>query len=107
MPPQLGFVLSSAPASITPIAGLTSTGPLTWRATFSLPGGAGAQPENLSFTFQDEVYKKHAKVYDELADKIFKDLGEEKMAELNAKVDVEGQSAQQVAQKYLEDIGVL
>ena len=62
---------------------------------------------NLSFTFQDAVYKKHAKVYDELADKIFKDLDEEKMAELNAKVDVDGQPAKQVAQQYLEDIGVL
>jgi osmoprotectant transport system substrate-binding protein len=62
---------------------------------------------NLSFTFNDAVYKKHAKVYTELADKIFKGLDEEKMAELNAKVDVEGQSPQQVAQKYLEDIGVL
>jgi osmoprotectant transport system substrate-binding protein len=62
---------------------------------------------NLSFTFNDAVYKKHAKVYTELADKIFKGLDEEKMAELNAKVDVEGQSPQQVAQKYLEEIGVL
>jgi osmoprotectant transport system substrate-binding protein len=62
---------------------------------------------NLSFTFNDAVYKKHSKVYDELADKIFKDLDEEKMAELNAKVDVDGQSPKQVAQQYLEDIGVL
>ena len=62
---------------------------------------------NLSFTFNDAVYKKHAEVYTELADKIFKGLDEEKMAELNAQVDVEGQSAQQVAQKYLEEIGVL
>ena len=62
---------------------------------------------NLSFTFNDAVYKKHSKVYTELADKIFKDLDEEKMAELNAQVDVEGMSAQQVAQKYLEEIGVL
>jgi hypothetical protein len=52
VPPQLGFVLSSAPTSTTPITGLTSAGPLTWSATFSLPGGAGAQPENLSFAFQ-------------------------------------------------------
>ena len=62
---------------------------------------------NLSFTFNDAVYKKHPEVYTELADKIFKGLDEEKMAELNAQVDVEGQSPQQVAQKYLEEIGVL
>jgi osmoprotectant transport system substrate-binding protein len=62
---------------------------------------------NLSFTFNDAVYKKHSKVYTELADEIFKDLDEEKMAELNAQVDVEGMSPQQVAQKYLEEIGML
>jgi osmoprotectant transport system substrate-binding protein len=62
---------------------------------------------NLSFTFNDAVYKKNAKVYDELADAIFKDLDEKKMAELNAQVDVEGQPVKQVAQKYLEEIGML
>ena len=62
---------------------------------------------NLSFTFQNAVYKKNAEVYDELADTIFKDLDEEKMAELNAQVDVEGQPVEQVAEKYLEEIGVL
>ena len=62
---------------------------------------------NLSFTWQDAVYQKHAKTYDEIADEIFKPLDEDKMAELNAKVDVEGQSVKQVAQKYLEEIGVL
>ena len=49
---------------------------------------------NLSFTWQDAVYKKHAKTYDEIADEIFKGLDEEKMAELNAKVDVDGQPVQ-------------
>lgn len=62
---------------------------------------------NLSFTFQNDVYTKNAKVYDELADTIFKDLDEEKMAELNAQVDVEGQPVKQVAEKYLEEIGLL
>jgi len=62
---------------------------------------------NLSYTWQDAVYQKHAETYDELADKIFKGLSQEKMAELNAQVDIEGQSVQQVAQKYLEEIGVL
>lgn len=62
---------------------------------------------NLSFTWQDAVYEKHAKTYDKLADEIFKPLDEDKMAELNAKVDVEGQSVKQVAQQYLEEIGVL
>ena len=42
-----------------------------------------------------------------LADEIFADLDEEKMAELNAQVDVEGMPVEQVAKKYLEDIGLL
>ena len=62
---------------------------------------------NVSFTFRNEVYKEHAEVYDQLADDILADLDEEKMAELNAQVDVEGQPAEQVAESYLEDIGLL
>ena len=62
---------------------------------------------NLSFTWQEAVYQKHAETYKKLADEIFKDLDEDKMAELNALVDVEGQPVEQVAKKYLEDIGVL
>ncbi|KQT92014.1 hypothetical protein ASG49_08485 [Marmoricola sp. Leaf446] len=62
---------------------------------------------NLSFTWQDAVYQEHAETYKKLADEIFKDLDEEKMAELNALVDVEGQPVEQVAKKYLEDIGLL
>lgn len=52
VPPQFGFALSSNPATVTPITGLTSTGPLSWRATFPLPESAGTEPENLSFAFQ-------------------------------------------------------
>ncbi|ROR92836.1 glycine betaine ABC transporter substrate-binding protein [Nocardioides aurantiacus] len=62
---------------------------------------------NLSMTWQDAVYQEHAETYKTLADEIFKDLDEEKMAELNALVDVEGQPVEQVAKKYLEDIGLL
>ncbi len=62
---------------------------------------------NLSFTWQDAAYQEHAETYKKLADDIFADLDEEKMAELNAQVDVEGMPVQQVAQKYLEDIGLL
>jgi osmoprotectant transport system substrate-binding protein len=62
---------------------------------------------NLSFTFQNEVYQEHAEVYDELADAIFADLDEQKMAELNGQVDVDGQPVEQVATQYLEEIGML
>ncbi|WP_432477551.1 glycine betaine ABC transporter substrate-binding protein [Nocardioides sp. GXQ0305] len=62
---------------------------------------------NLSFTWQNAVYEEHAEVYDEIADTIFAELDEEKMAELNGLVDVEGQPVEQVATQYLEEIGML
>jgi osmoprotectant transport system substrate-binding protein len=62
---------------------------------------------NVSYTFRDEVYQENAKVYDELVDQILEPLDEEKMAELNAQRDVEGMPAEQVAENYLSEIGVL
>jgi osmoprotectant transport system substrate-binding protein len=62
---------------------------------------------NLSFTFQNAVYTENAEVYDELAATIFEGLDEEKMAELNAQVDVDGQPVEQVAEQYLEEIGMI
>jgi osmoprotectant transport system substrate-binding protein len=62
---------------------------------------------NLSFTFQNAVYTENAEVYDELAATIFEGLDETKMAELNAQVDVDGQPVEQVAEQYLEEIGMI
>ena len=62
---------------------------------------------NVSFTMNNDVYEANAEVYDELAETILADLDNEKMAELNAQVDVEGMPAERVAQTYLEDIGIL
>ncbi len=62
---------------------------------------------NASFTFQDAVYSANPDVYDELANKIFEPLDAAKMAELNAKVDVDGDSASKVAEDYLKEAGVL
>lgn len=62
---------------------------------------------NVSFTMENAVYEEHADVYDEIADTILADLDNDKMAELNALVDVEGQPAEQVAEQYLEDVGLL
>ena len=62
---------------------------------------------NSSFTMSNEIYEENAETYDEIADAIFADLDNEKMAELNAKVDVEGTPAERVAEQYLEDAGVL
>lgn len=58
---------------------------------------------NVSFTMLDTVYEKHAKVYAKLADEILKPLDNEKMAELNAKVDVDGTPADKVAEDYLKE----
>ena len=62
---------------------------------------------NVSFTMRNEAYEANAEVYDELSEKILADLDNEKMAELNAKVDIEGQPAKTVAEDYLKEIGVL
>ena len=62
---------------------------------------------NVSYTFRNEVYEKNAETYDQLAEEILSGLDNEKMAELNAKVDVEGMQAEQVAEDYLEEIGLL
>ena len=62
---------------------------------------------NVSFTMRNEVYDANADVYDELADTILADLDNEKMAELNALVDIEDQPAERVAEDYLKEIGLL
>jgi osmoprotectant transport system substrate-binding protein len=62
---------------------------------------------NASFTMNNDLYEANADVYDELADKIFTGLDNDKMAELNAQVDVEGNPAERVAEDYLKEIGVL
>lgn len=62
---------------------------------------------NVSFTMRNEVYDANADVYDELADTILADLDNEKMAELNATVDIGGEPAERVAEGYLEEIGIL
>jgi osmoprotectant transport system substrate-binding protein len=62
---------------------------------------------NVSYTYRNEVYSENSETYDQLAEEILADLDNEKMAELNAQVDVEGMQAQQVAEDYLKEIGVL
>ncbi|MGA8852136.1 MAG: glycine betaine ABC transporter substrate-binding protein [Aeromicrobium sp.] len=62
---------------------------------------------NVSFTMSDELYQANATVYDELTDSILAGLDNDKMAELNALVDVEGTPAERVAEDYLKEVGVL
>jgi osmoprotectant transport system substrate-binding protein len=61
---------------------------------------------NVSYTMRDQIYNAHPQVYDDLANKILEPLDEAKMAELNAKVDVDGESADKVAEEYLNSIGL-
>lgn len=62
---------------------------------------------NASYTWRDAAFEEHADVYSSLADKIFKSLDAEKMASLNAQVDVDGKKADDVAAAYLKEIGLL
>ena len=61
---------------------------------------------NVSYTMNNDVYQKHAAVYDDIVSKILAPLDNTKMAELNAKVDVDGQDASKVAGDYLSSIGL-
>ena len=62
---------------------------------------------NVSFLMNNDVYEANADVYDELTEKILSGLDNDKMAELNAKVDVDGTPAERVAEDYLKEAGVL
>jgi len=62
---------------------------------------------NVSYTFAGAVYDANAAVYDEIVTKILAGLDNEKMAELNANVDVDDIKADDVAKKYLKEIGLL
>ena len=62
---------------------------------------------NASYTWNNDVYMEHKDVYDQLASKILEPLDNEKMAELNAKVDVDGTPAERVAEDYLKEVGIL
>ena len=62
---------------------------------------------NVSYTWNDESFQAHADTYTEIVDAILAPLDNAKMAELNAQVDVEGEPAEDVAQQYLEEIGLL
>jgi osmoprotectant transport system substrate-binding protein len=62
---------------------------------------------NASYTMRNEVYEQAPDAFDQIATTIFEGLTQEKMAELNAQVDVDGQPAERVAEQYLEEVGLL
>jgi osmoprotectant transport system substrate-binding protein len=61
---------------------------------------------NLSYTWNADEFDAHAETYQALVDQILAPLDETKMASLNAQVDVEGESAEDVAAAYLQEIGI-
>jgi osmoprotectant transport system substrate-binding protein len=62
---------------------------------------------NVSYTFQNDVYEANAATYDEVVNAILEPLDEAKMQELNAMVDVDGEEYKDVAEGYLQEIGML
>ncbi|QYJ04039.1 hypothetical protein KUV85_17215 [Nocardioides panacisoli] len=62
---------------------------------------------NASFTMRNEVYEENPEAFDQIAETIWDNISQEKMAELNAQVDVEGMPRERVAEQFLEDVGLL
>lgn len=62
---------------------------------------------NVSFTWNDEHFQENAETYTEIVETILEPLDNEKMAELNAQVDVEGEDVADVAAAYLAEVGLL
>lgn len=63
-------------------------------------------PYNISATMKTPVYEKNAAAYDAVFDPIDSKLTDDKLTELNAKVDVDGMQPADVAKDFLKEIGV-
>jgi osmoprotectant transport system substrate-binding protein len=64
-------------------------------------------PYNIAPVMKTEVYTANAAKYDALFTPISQQLTDDKLIELNAKVDVEGEAPQDVARDFLTEIGVV
>ena len=62
---------------------------------------------NVSMTLDDEAYQQAPEDLTTISEKILNDLDNDKMAELNGKVDTDGQSLDQVAKDYLTSKGLI
>lgn len=60
---------------------------------------------NISMNIRDDKYQEAPEAFDAIADEILNGLSQEKMTELNARVSVDGEAADDVAADYLEEIG--
>ena len=61
---------------------------------------------NASYTWNADHFGENAETYQALVDQIFAPLDEAKMASLNFQVDIEDESAEDVAGAYLQEIGL-
>jgi osmoprotectant transport system substrate-binding protein len=64
-------------------------------------------PYNLAVTMRTEVYEENSEQFEELFGEISGELTDEKLTELNARVDVDGEDPRDVARDFLEEIGIL
>jgi osmoprotectant transport system substrate-binding protein len=62
---------------------------------------------NLAVTMRTEVYEENSEQYEELFGEISGELTDDKLSELNARVDVDGEDPRDVARDFLEEIGIL
>ncbi|MGB9374498.1 MAG: glycine betaine ABC transporter substrate-binding protein [Jiangellales bacterium] len=62
---------------------------------------------NLSYTWDDEFFQEHADVYEEVSLAIIEPLDQETMTDLNARVDIDGESREDVAEQFLVDNGII
>jgi osmoprotectant transport system substrate-binding protein len=64
-------------------------------------------PFNLAVTMTTEVYEANAEAYDELLGQISDALTDDKLTELNARVDVDGEDPARIAEDFLAEVGIL
>ncbi len=62
---------------------------------------------NVSYTWNDDHFQENADAYTEIVETILAPLDNERMAALNAQVDVDGEDASDVAAAYLNEVGLL
>lgn len=60
---------------------------------------------NISMNIRDEKYQEAPDAFDAIADEILSELTQEKMTELNTRVSFEGQTPEDTAAEFLEEIG--
>jgi len=63
-------------------------------------------PYNLAVTMKTEVYDENAEKFDDLLGQVSEALTDDKLTELNARVDVDGEDPKDVAADFVSEIGL-